>query len=93
MILLPGGILLMGTNDGEGLPEDGEGPVREIEVKPFRISAYAVSNREFAAFVASTGYRTEAEKFGWSYVFHLLISVATKERVTKVAQRTPRVRQ
>jgi formylglycine-generating enzyme required for sulfatase activity len=89
MIFLPGGAFLMGTDDREGFPEDGEGPVREITVKPFYISPYAVSNREFAAFVADTGYRTEAEKFGWSYVFHLLVSDAVKSRVTKAAMRTP----
>ena len=27
-------------------------------------------NREFRKFVAETGYRTEAEQFGWSFVFH-----------------------
>jgi formylglycine-generating enzyme len=89
MLYLPGGTFLMGTNDEEGFPEDGEGPVREVEVKPFYISPYAVSNREFAAFIAQTGYRTETEKFGWSFVFHLLLSEDMKRRTTKAAQRTP----
>lgn len=40
--------------------------------RPFRIAPYAVTNEEFARFVAATGYVTEAERFGWSYVFHLL---------------------
>ena len=29
----------------------------------------AVSNEDFAAFVEATGYATEAERFGWSFVF------------------------
>ena len=29
MIPLPGGTFLMGTDDAEGFPADGEGPVRE----------------------------------------------------------------
>ena len=30
---------------------------------------YAVSNHRFAAFAAATGYVTEAERDGWSFVF------------------------
>jgi sulfatase modifying factor 1 len=89
MIYLPGGMFLMGTNDQEGFPEDGEGPIREIELKPFYISPYVVSNQEFAAFIANTGYRTDAEVFGWSYVFHLFVNETAQQRVTNVAQRTP----
>ncbi|MGW6682969.1 formylglycine-generating enzyme family protein [[Kitasatospora] papulosa] len=69
MVLLPGGVFLMGTEDPEGFRADGEGPVREVRVSPFRIDAHAVSNRRFAEFVAATGHVTEAERFGWSYVF------------------------
>ena len=29
-----------------------------------------MSNAEFARFVAATGYVTEAERFGWSFVFY-----------------------
>jgi hypothetical protein len=28
-----------------------------------------VSNEEYREFVQSTGYRTESEAFGWSFVF------------------------
>jgi len=59
----------MGSEDPDTHPEDREGPVREVTVAPFAIDAYAVTNARFAAFVAETGYRTEAERFGWSYVF------------------------
>ncbi|PWS46720.1 serine/threonine protein phosphatase [Streptomyces sp. FT05W] len=69
MVLLPGGVFLMGTEDPEGFRADGEGPVREVRVSPFRIDAHAVSNRRFAEFVSATGHVTEAERFGWSYVF------------------------
>ncbi|MFD9766143.1 formylglycine-generating enzyme family protein [[Kitasatospora] papulosa] len=69
MVLLPGGVFLMGTEDPEGFRADGESPVREVRVSPFRIDAHAVSNRRFAEFVAATGHVTESERFGWSYVF------------------------
>ncbi|MFC8225916.1 formylglycine-generating enzyme family protein [Streptomyces sp. NPDC057287] len=68
-VLLPGGTFLMGTEDPEGFRADGEGPVREVRVSAFRIDAHAVSNRRFAEFVSATGHVTEAERFGWSYVF------------------------
>lgn len=68
-IALDGGAFLMGTADADGFPQDGEGPVREVRVSPFEISALAVTNAEFARFVADTGFTTDAERFGWSYVF------------------------
>jgi formylglycine-generating enzyme len=73
MVHLSGGEFLMGTNDREGYPSDGEGPVRRINVRPFWIDATAVSNAEFDEFVTSTGYITEAERFGWSFVFSGLL--------------------
>lgn len=68
-VALPGGTFRMGTEDAEGFPADGEGPVREVRVDPFEITACAVTNAEFAEFVAATGYLTDAERFDWSYVF------------------------
>lgn len=65
---LPGGTFVMGTND-RILPHDGEGPARPVKVAPFGIDRVAVTNDRFAAFVAATGYRTEAEGFGWSPCF------------------------
>lgn len=59
----------MGTEDSDGFPEDREGPVREVTVAPFAIDACCVTNERFAEFVDATGYRTEAERFGWTYVF------------------------
>jgi len=71
MVYLEGGEFHMGTNDSEGFPADGEGPVRKVKVDPFYIDKYAVSNKQFQQFVEETNYITEAEQFGWSYVFHL----------------------
>ncbi|TNC21002.1 formylglycine-generating enzyme family protein [Amycolatopsis alkalitolerans] len=69
LIVLPGGTFRMGTEDKDGFPDDHEGPVREVQVASFAIDAYAVTNAQFAEFADATGYRTEAEKFGWTYVF------------------------
>ncbi len=50
-------------------PGDGEGPVRQVRVAPFQMAPRVVTNEQFARFAKDTGYRTEAERFGWSYVF------------------------
>ncbi|HEY4202561.1 MAG TPA: formylglycine-generating enzyme family protein [Devosiaceae bacterium] len=66
---IPGGQAEIGT-DRPYLPLDGEGPRRFVKVKSYRLGATAVTNAEFAAFVAATRFVTEAERFGWSFVFH-----------------------
>lgn len=80
-VSLPGGTFLMGDPFGEGYAFDGEGPVREVEVGPFRIDTTAVTVGQFAAFVAATGYRTEAERHGNSSVFHLAVAAASEDVV------------
>ncbi|MFC4493376.1 formylglycine-generating enzyme family protein [Streptomyces ovatisporus] len=65
---LNGGRFRMGCEDGP-YPADGEGPVRTVTLSPFTLAATAVTNAEFAAFAAATGHRSDAERFGWSFVF------------------------
>src|SRR5207302_7226990 len=67
MALIKGGTFLMGTNDG--MPY--EAPVHEVAVNSFWMDEHEVTLAEFAKFVTATGYRTDAEKFGWSGVFDL----------------------
>ncbi|MGW4277392.1 formylglycine-generating enzyme family protein [Streptomyces seoulensis] len=87
MVELPGGAFRMGDAFGEGYHADREGPVREVTVAPFAIDATAVTNARYAAFVAATGHRTDAERFGSSYVFHLLLHPAARRHVQgRVAQ-------
>ncbi|MBE8471116.1 formylglycine-generating enzyme family protein [Streptomyces justiciae] len=69
MVLVGGGEFLMGADDVEGVPGDGEGPVRRVQVDAFWVDVHAVSNARFAEFVDDTGYLTDAERLGWSYVF------------------------
>ncbi|MGV9264893.1 formylglycine-generating enzyme family protein [Kitasatospora sp. NPDC003701] len=88
MVLLPGGDFLMGTDDAEARPGDGEGPIRPVRLDPFLIDACAVTNDRFAAFVADTGYRTDAERFGWSYVFAGFLPARLRSGTTR-PQQTP----
>ncbi|PZE32865.1 formylglycine-generating enzyme family protein [Curtobacterium sp. MCSS17_006] len=70
---VPGQTFLMGDGLGDGTWGDGETPVHPVTVSAFEIDATSVTNDDFARFVAATGYRTEAEVFGDSAVFHLAL--------------------
>jgi len=58
MVHLPGGVFTMGSD--RHYPE--EKPAHKVQVGPFRIDRHAVTNRQFAQFVAATGHVTLAEK-------------------------------
>ena len=70
MVSIPAGEFRMGGTDPDAFAADGEGPVRVVRLSAYAIDATAVSNARFAAFVKATGYVTDAERYGWSYVFH-----------------------
>ena len=84
-VSLPGGSFLMGTDYSQGFPADGEGPVRRVTLSSFDIDTYPVTNADFASFISATNYRTEAEIFGWSFVFWAHIP---EERFEKVVEDT-----
>lgn len=65
---VPGGSALVGT-DAPQMPMDEEAPLRRKTLRPFEIMDGTVTNAQFGAFVADTGFVTEAERFGWSFVF------------------------
>jgi formylglycine-generating enzyme required for sulfatase activity len=69
LVVLEGGPFLMGTEDEDAQLADREGPVREVRLAPFAIDRYAVTVERFAEFVEATGHTTDAERFGWSFVF------------------------
>ena len=68
-VLLEGGNFLMGTNSRIGYQHDGEGPERTVTVSPFMIDRFAVTIDQYSEFVEKTGYVTDAERIGWSFVF------------------------
>ncbi|XP_036680348.1 inactive C-alpha-formylglycine-generating enzyme 2 isoform X2 [Balaenoptera musculus] len=84
MVQLPGGRFQMGTNSPDG--RDGEGPVREVTVKPFAIDIFPVTNKDFREFVREKKYQTEAEVFGWSFVFEDLVSDELRNKATQKMQ-------
>ncbi|ENH96841.1 Non-specific serine/threonine protein kinase [Gracilibacillus halophilus YIM-C55.5] len=84
MVLLNGGKYMMGTNDDEGIKADGESPIQEVTVSPFYIDIHTVTNQEFQNFVEDTGYKTEAEQYGWSFVFYQFIEKNSPHKVQQV---------
>ncbi|XP_032056787.1 inactive C-alpha-formylglycine-generating enzyme 2 isoform X2 [Aythya fuligula] len=87
MVQLPGGTFQMGSNSPENRNE--EGPVREVTVKPFAIDKYPVTNRDFREFVREKKFKTEAEAFGWSFVFEDFVSEEMKKKVTQKLESAP----
>lgn len=45
MLNIPGGNMLMGTSAADG--RDGESPTKEVELQPFKIDKYPVTNADF----------------------------------------------
>lgn len=80
-VLIPGGAFTMGGDDPDAFPDDGEGPVRTVEVSDFRVDATCVTTKQFATFVKATGWRTDAERFGWSFVFAGLVDFDARRDV------------
>lgn len=89
MIFIKGGTFLMGSEDIDANRQDNEGPIREVGVEDFFVDSAPVTNREFKEFIEDTGYQTDAEKYGWSFVFHLFLSNETAKSVKQVPSKAP----
>ncbi|WP_226782134.1 formylglycine-generating enzyme family protein [Oceaniglobus trochenteri] len=72
---VPGGTSLIGTDRPVILPDE-ESPLRRARVKPLWWERGTTTNAAFARFVAATGYQSEAERFGWSFVFWMHVPEA-----------------
>jgi sulfatase modifying factor 1 len=81
MVLIPSGSFRMGDDGADGFPADGEGPTRRVHVDTFLIDRAAVTNAEFERFITATGHLTDAERYGWSYVFHAALHPAAARSV------------
>ncbi|NMH97865.1 formylglycine-generating enzyme family protein [Pseudonocardia acidicola] len=64
VVQIPGDDFVMGNDR-----RDGDRPAHRVWIDPFRLDPHAVSNGRFAAFVTATGHVTDAERYGWSFVF------------------------
>lgn len=79
LIRFPAGKSWAGTTSPV-IPNDGEGAIRRASLRAFGMEAHCVSVARFGTFVSETGYVTEAEQFGWSFVFRgLLLAPSTAD--------------
>jgi len=81
---IEGGHSFVGTRHPV-IQADGEGPPRPIRLGRYGMSRYAVSNRQFRVFVDETDYVSEAERFGWSFVFWMFLP----EELARVSPQVP----
>jgi len=88
MVLIPGGSFTMGTDQPVFLA-DRESPARLVTLTPFYLDRHEVSNLEFSLFVRETGYVTEAEKFGNSFVPEYFLSEETKAGISQAVAAVP----
>ena len=58
MVLVKGGVTEVGL-EKPIIPQDGEGPIRKIDVPSFYMDKTEVTNAQFKRFVDATGYKTE----------------------------------
>ena len=89
MVSIEGGTYLMGTDYEFGFPADGEGPIQQVKLDRFLIDRTTVTNRNFADFVKETKYKTDAEKFGWSFVFYKFIHIRNQDSANQSPAGTP----
>jgi formylglycine-generating enzyme required for sulfatase activity len=87
-VMLQPATFLKGTADPDGFPEDREGPVRAATIGGFEITRYAVTNAQWAKFVDATGYVSDAQRYGWSYVF-ARFAAAPIRKVSPRPEQTP----
>jgi formylglycine-generating enzyme required for sulfatase activity len=71
---------------GTGLFDGNEFETDAVEVEAFAIDPTAVTNRQFAGFVRGTKYKTDAEKFHWSWVRDIDVSDEVKQAMKKQKQ-------
>ena len=82
-VQLPSSEFRMGSEDRDANTEDYEGPIREVGVDAFEIATTTVTNAQFSQFVRDTGHQTDAERVGWSFVFHYFYKKQRRKRNTK----------
>ncbi|XP_012540893.1 formylglycine-generating enzyme [Monomorium pharaonis] len=88
MVKINAGTYFIGTNNPVFVA-DGEEPKREVILDNFYIDKFEVSNDDFRAFVNATGYITDAENFGESFVFENFLEQSTKDKINKAVAQAP----
>ena len=93
MLWIPSGEFIMGHNNHTLSPStfyaDGEGPSRRVSVSGFWLGETEVSNAQWAGFAEATGFQSDSERFGWSFVFEGQLTPEANAAATKAVQAAP----
>lgn len=83
LVVIPVGSFTMGSAENEAGRRAAEGPTRSVRFRTgFAIAQGEISVGEFSAFVEASGYRTEAEREGWSSIYDLRSGRVTRRNGT-----------
>lgn len=80
-VTLSGGKFRMGSSSADA--KRGELSAKSVAVKPFVIDKYPVTNEHFRKFVRAKKFKTEAERFGWSFVFRTFVPEEVRSKITQ----------
>jgi sulfatase modifying factor 1 len=70
MVLVEGGTFMMGClNPDDTDCHDLEKPAHKVRVNSFYINKYNVTVKEFEVFIKESGYQTDADKTGFSFIY------------------------
>ena len=93
MLWIEGGEFIMGHDDRRVSPStfdvDGEGPSRRVSLSNFWLGETEVSNAQWDGFARATGYVSDSERFGWSFVFESHLTPEANEAATQAVQAAP----
>ncbi|CAJ1339205.1 unnamed protein product, partial [Effrenium voratum] len=81
---IPARSFTMGGDELSGAP----GTV-QVSLQEYKIDETPVTNAHFRKFVRATKYRTDAEKFGWSFVINSSLSEAALLEAERAVQDAP----
>lgn len=68
-VWVPGGCFRMGSDEGEKGRERDEGPLHDVCIDGFWMGRREVTQGEFRRFVEASGYVTDAEREGFSWIY------------------------
>ncbi|XP_077775367.1 inactive C-alpha-formylglycine-generating enzyme 2 isoform X2 [Podarcis muralis] len=85
VVRLSGGVFQIGAGFLDG--KEGDGAFKKV--KPFLMDKYPVTNKDFREFVRDQKYKTEAEQYGWSFVFEDFVPEELKKKVTRKLESAP----
>ena len=87
VVKLKGGSFVMGDNsEGRDNPLNSSLNTRSATVKPFAMDIFPVTNEHFRKFVRAKKFKSEAERFGWSFVFHDFVPEKIRKTIKQSVQ-------